>query len=399
MDTNIKIRCCRDCPVEEIGGYCSTCKRFLCKECVFDHIEHKIMKIENYCKENKVSVYGIAIQLEERRKKRMIEIRNMLKEGPMEHCVALFITGREDFLREKAYMNCSIDEYCACDDADQLFDIDSVMRQRLVNVGRGVKMTEPVKVEKELISGYRIRASLSHQGVLAIYARPCYSYIIQFTNLNTNRQVEMDVENVSFIGFYDSMILLLTYLKPLRETTVESVFNNQKIETFKVIEGTNNVLPDTDVSLLHEKRVLYYSNDNKLYSFNVDTRVNTEIDIGMPCRYIASLTGIDCKMKAVFWNNNDYCTYTLNNDNTVKKVNKKQYEFLSVMFPSRSNPKNIKDAIFKHGYYLIKNGNEINKSKLTGLNPYCSVIRIYKDIFLVYDIKTSSWVLLRIIVP
>ena len=63
----------------------------------------------------------------------------------MEYFVALFIAGRERFFKEKACINCSIDRYCACDGADMLFDVDSVIRKKLIDVGQGVKMTEPIK--------------------------------------------------------------------------------------------------------------------------------------------------------------------------------------------------------------------------------------------------------------
>ena len=147
MQTNITIKCCRECPVEEIGGYCYTCKRFLCKECVLDHIWHEIVKIRDFCRERKVSVHGLATKVEKQSKKR-IEIANMLKEIPMEYCLALYIAGKEDFLRKKACINCSIDKYCACDNADILFDIKEIMKMRLIHVGEGVGLTQPLKVEK-----------------------------------------------------------------------------------------------------------------------------------------------------------------------------------------------------------------------------------------------------------
>ena len=84
----------------------------------------------------------------------------------MEGCIALFVSGREHFFREKACINCPIDKYCVCDGADVLFDIDGVLRKELVEVGRGVRMTQPLKVEKGFLTGGHIYASLSHKGCL-----------------------------------------------------------------------------------------------------------------------------------------------------------------------------------------------------------------------------------------
>ena len=86
----------------------------------------------------------------------------------MERCVALFISRRKGFFREKACINCSIDKYCAFNGANILSTIDTVMRKELIDVGQGVKMTEPTKVEKGLRTGDSVFASLSHQGILAV---------------------------------------------------------------------------------------------------------------------------------------------------------------------------------------------------------------------------------------
>ena len=389
--------------MKDIQGYCNDCGKLFCKECMVDHTGHTTVKIEDYCERKKISEYELTAQLEEERK-RMVEITTKLQ-GSMEYNVALFIAGREGFFREKTCINCSVDEYCACDGADILFDIDSVMRKELIDVGQGVRMTEPVKVEKRLLTGDRIFASLSHNGILAICIKESSSdwfnneRTIQFTDLYNYKQIDVKVENDSLASFYDNMLLLLTLRKPLREATVEEVFDNPIIETFKEIEETSNVNPDTDVSLLHERRKLYYYKTNrKLFSFNVDTRENIEIEVGRRVYAIASFTGIDCGLKTTFLSN-DECTYTLNNDNSVSKVNKWQIDDLATFFPSTSNPKNIKEAMFKYVNYLIKDGNEIETRKLIKFDWHHSVIRVYRDIFLVYDREKKSWVLLRIIVP
>lgn len=58
------------------------------------------------------------------------------------------------------------------------------------------------------------------------------------------------------------------------------MFNNPNIETFKEIYGINNVTPYTDVSLLHQRRLLHYRTTKfRLFVFNVDTSVNTKIDV------------------------------------------------------------------------------------------------------------------------
>lgn len=314
----------------------------------------------------------------------------------MEKSIAVFISGRENFFKERACINSPIDEYCVCDNVNVLFDIEGVMRQQLVDVGQGVRMTRPLGIEKKLLTGDDVFASVSHKGILAVYARG----IIQITDLNNGRQVNMKVEDATLIGFYDEMMILLASWKPLREVRVEEVFESSTLETVKEIKDTCSVSPWTDVSLLHVRRVLYYRTiyDHKLYSFNVDTRANTWIDVGRRVDKMASFTGIDCNIRAVFQDYDNRCTYTLNTDNTVTKVNEEQND-LSTLFPSTSDINNINDVVFEYGGELRKNRNRIDTNKLIYFDDYYSVIRVYRDVFLTYDWCKKSWVLVRIITP
>ena len=191
----------------------------------------------------------------------------------------------------------------------------------------------------------------------------------------------------------------MTWGKPLRGATVGEVFDNSKITTFREIEGTGNVNPYTDVSLLQERRVLYYFTTNgKLFAFNVDDRTNTEIDVGGKVLSVTSFTGIDCGVKIVFKSNDDNCTYTLNMDDTVTLVAEKQEYPLAALLPSTSNPKSVRDAVLMYGWNIVKDGRKIDTTHLIRFDWY-SMVRVYKDIFLVYDKGTKSWVLIRILVP
>ena len=135
MQSDINIKCCKECPVEDIVGFCDTCKKVFCKECMVDHIGHTIVKIKDYCEEKKTSVYELATQLEEKRRE-LIGREVKLKEGPAENSVAPFVSGKESFSKEKACINCSVDVFCACEGANVLFDVGSVLRKELIDVGQ-----------------------------------------------------------------------------------------------------------------------------------------------------------------------------------------------------------------------------------------------------------------------
>ena len=308
----------------------------------------------------------------------------------------LLLNVKSSLLTSSCCLKSPMDEFKAFSSVEKVFDIKGVMEKELVNVGEGVKMSEPLKVEKRLLTGNNLYVSLSHQGILAICVE---GNTIQFTDLNTDRQVEMKVERSSLAGYYDNKILLLTFWENLREATVENVFENPNIRTFKYIYGTQYADSCTDVTLLNVKRVLYYATvDNELFSFNVDTRVNLKVDVGRKVLSIPSFTGVDYGVKTVFKDYDDGCTYAINVDDSVTKIDERQDGCLTTIFPSISSPRNIKNAVLKYWWDLMRNGNKINTNRLIRFDWFYSIIRVYKDIFLSYDNKTMSWVLFRLVV-
>lgn len=293
-----------------------------------------------------------------------------------------------------------IDEFKSFPFVKKVFYVREMMWKEFTSLGENMMISDSIRIDRDLPTGSFIYASISHQGIFGIcVSRFIGGIITQFIDLNSGKEVKVKVEKDSLAGYYDNKILLLTSGKHLREATVEKVFNNPAVTTFEVIRDNSTVLPWTDVSLLHERRVLYYpTTDNRLFAFNVDTRMNTEIDIGRKVFAIASFGGIDCGIKAVFQDNNDKCIYALNTDNSVEKMGEKQNNSLRVIFPSLSNPKNMADAVFKCEYEFVKQGNRIDTSHLIKLNGR-SVVRLYKDIFIACDEITKSWILIRISVP
>lgn len=330
----------------------------------------------------------------------------------MERQVALYTATRGSFFEEATCINCSVDDYCACNNADLLFDIESVMRKRMCWLGEGVGISEPVRVDKGLRSEYVwCHVSLSFYGVLAIYSTTDNDYdyqyikgdgihIVQLTDLNTDRQVEFEVEELSNFGFYDGSVILLTFNKPLREAIVEDIFRNHNLERFKNIGTVDNAFPVVDSAVLNETRVLYYNTlDSKLFSYNVDTKINTQMTIEQSSSWCTSLTGIDCGVRRVFQDEETY-TYILTKDDTVIKVDgKKRDKYLKGIFPSSSDSTNLSNAAFRYGKRLMIKGKKIYTETPIKFGDYGSIIRVYRDIFLLFDRIIMSWVLSRIVVP
>ena len=323
----------------------------------------------------------------------------------MEQIALYIIENKEDLFVERARINCTVDKFCACDNAYELFGIGEVMQRKLVDVGEGVKVSEPVEVERGLRSeGKWFFASLSHRGVLAICS--CLedndgneTYTLQLTGLGTDRRVEMEVENCTSVAFYDDKMILLTEGRPLREGNVEDVFGECNLTQLRRV-GEECVYPSADVSLLNETRVLYYrTTDKRPFFLDVDTREGREIVLGKKVWSCASLTGVNCGVRVVFQDYLSGITYTLHKDNSVGVLGGKQMGGLTVLFPSSTDPTDLGKAVPKYRDYLVCGGKGVEVRRPLWFEADRSIVRIYRDIFLLYNVNTRSWVLARIIIP
>lgn len=313
--------------------------------------------------------------------------------------VAIYITRHnKNFFVERAHINCPVSEFCACDGADKLFNVDAVLGRELVDIGEGILVSKPVKVERALrAGGDYVFASLSHNGILAIHSYREY-YFVQFTNLNSDEQVELKVRSEILVGFYDDMAILLPFNDVIRETSVENVFKGYDLYNFKTIVRLS-VFPFTDVSLLNETRVLYFpARTRKLYSFNVDTREFKEVEINDHVLCCASFAGINLGVKAVFNSHNDKTTYILSNNNSVSKLGGENIWIRSV-FPSCSCPTDINSVALWFDRFFIFKGKKVMFNSSFKTRSHNTIVRIYRDIFLFYDDNTDGWALVRIIVP
>ena len=311
-----------------------------------------------------------------------------------------YVASGEGFFETPCCIDCEIEEYCAFDNADRVLGVESVYEKRMIDIGEGIVISEPLVVEKGLrVEGEYFRASLSHQGILAIYSYDRKD-IIQFTNLINGEQVEVKVEHWSNTAFYDNKVILLTGGKPLREARVEEVFNEQDTSVFKKIGDVDEVSSYADTSLLHSRRVLCYKSIQDIpYEFNVDTRENKRIEIEQKVLYFSSLMGINCGVKAVFKDVDNRFTYILGWDNKVTLLHEVKEGSLTSLFASSTDPSDLSRGVLKYSNYLIKGGNRIDPREPIHFEPCQSIIRIYRDIFLLLDDNIKKWVLSRIITP
>lgn len=106
--------------------------------------------------------------------------------------------------------------------------------------------------------------SPSYKNVIAIH-RDYYWNVIQFINLNTNKQIELNVGNYISASLYDDTIILPVWNNLLRERFVMEVFGEYKVSRFRdnfinILSGESyswsNALFLQNTNLTHLKTVV-----------------------------------------------------------------------------------------------------------------------------------------------
>lgn len=325
-------------------------------------------------------------------------LTNKASEGPVElRHIVLYISRKKGFFSEVAQSMCPVGEFCAFKGANLFPGIEETMNKESVKLAKRVWMSKPVDVEMELVPGKYFRASLSHKGVLAIYSYADEGRIVQFTNLNTGKQVIVNVGGISLVAFYDDKAILLVDRLVLEEALVENVFKMPDMSVFKDIDGTEKCSPSAEVSSLHKRRVLYYLSESRyICSFNVDTRVNTYFYVKNHVTSIISFSGIDSGYKIIF-NSYDGGSYRFRDDGATVYMTT-AWGLPRNIFPSSRYPRDDDSALFVFERCLTIGSVHIDAPCPVSLKEQNSIIRIYKDVFLVYDNNTKRWVFVRITV-
>ena len=321
--------------------------------------------------------------------------------GPMDplQAISLFVARGKYFFGALSNVGCSVEEFCACDSADILFNVEEVMGKALVPQGNGVSISEPVKVRTYFEDkGGMFRTSLSHKGVLAVCSL-CKGFVVQLTRLKDNKQVEFKIENESHIGFYDDKILLLTLGGPLRESRVKCVFNNPNVCTFQNIKDSKRIRRCPDVSSLNKTMMLYYiSIENHIVSYDLITKKQGEIITNWVPKTVISSTGINVKARAVFQGKNSRL-YSLNDHNETEIIGAEFYGgLIEDVIPYGRIPEDLTRSGFRFGKSIKIQNLVIDVRTPIEFECNYSIIRIYKDIFLLYDSTQFRWVLVRIVV-
>ena len=318
--------------------------------------------------------------------------------------VIFFISSREGFFVTPCCIDCPVEAYCAFPAADFVLDVDAVLGKPLVEIGAGIKVSEPVEVDRSLRTGSFVSASLSHEGVLATYVYDD-THLVQLTDFVENRQVDIEVEGRTTVGFYDDVVLFITDAMTPRESRIKKVFEEHSVEVFEYIVDLEGIDCYIDVSRLPSTKKLLYSDVCcELCEYDFVTRRNRRVGIEKRVCCMGSLTGIDVGVKCVFDEEyGELFTYSLGDDGEVKHVLDVYNESSLVAFiPSLSHPLDLEKwglKIYSEGPCYINKDIVFNMTGVEKGYNFSSIVRVYKDIFLLHDDGHLRWVLVKILVP
>ena len=91
-------------------------------------------------------------------------------------------------------------------------------------------------------------------------------------------------------------------------------------------------------------------------------------------------------VRCVFCSHNGNYAYVLRYDDSIKMMHEREECYhLTSLLVSSSNPDDISKGVFRHDNYLNKDNRVIEFKNPVRFEGWCFIIRIYKDISLLYD--------------
>ena len=358
--------------------------------------EKRIEKMKDDIEDLKKRIFTVAMESDWFKKVAAMDLNKEMDEET-ELALSLIIKNK---LIDKSCINCNIESYNAFAGARREFNYNLLTKKELTKFGNDISISEPIRVDLKLrTEGDSFNATLSHTGILAIYSEK-EGKILQLTNLLSRTQVMIPTDNETMAGFYDDKIILLCAAQPVKEALVKEVFLRPEMHVFTKIGKLNEVPCDADVSVLNSTRFLYYkSRRSNIYEYNVDTKVEKKLDVKNKVASFVSTLGINIGVRAVFKCHDDNQIYGLNYDGTTTVIASGEHDSdVYNVFLSEQEASNRKRAAFLFGNYLRVDDRRVEVHKPVWFMGNRSVVRLYRDVFLMFDRASRSWVVLRIVV-
>ena len=254
-----------------------------------------------------------------------------------------------------------------------------------------------------------VYAALSPSGTLAVHMYDKNGFAIYFINLVNGDRTRIPIEDWTSMGFYDDKVVFVTIGKPIRECSLANIW--MRFDGLELIDkgGPEDIMCDTDMSLINERRVFYYATTSgDMYRYNVDSGLHEHVPTGVQVSGICPTTGIDTGFEVLFtgegegWEDVHLYGININNGEVKKLFSTKADRVFSMVIPSSSQPFDISKAImlsFNGRFYSGTHPEGVVFQAPLGYNRDMSLVRLYKDVFLMLDSVSHEWFLVRLAVP
>ena len=298
-------------------------------------------------------------------------------------------------------VDCPVNEYVGFKNALNVPKIAEALTQKVTDVGAGVLVSEGVEIQDIPVDVDNILVGVSEEGWLCI----CSGFtgcILVFYNLHNGNSFSIKCGfRFTCPYFYKGKIYLLPHRgKWIYEAKLRDLIETPTIKTFRRIKiggcwnwGDNSKTPETGL-------VRYVTSDYTIRNYNIIERIDEPLMISGG--EVLSSTGIDMGENDFIYKV-DGCILAHTTYNKSKVISRNTYIGL-VCIPSQSSPTNPSKALYisqdsDGSICYTYLGNIVELALPFEYEPFISIIRVYKDVFLVYDKFKRKWKYLRILVP
>lgn len=312
------------------------------------------------------------------------------------------------------------DTYRAFPGVEERFGLGALAERMLVEVGDGIHISEPLLVELPCNHRGRVEGVyLSHRGLLiqsfcvdeGTSKHPDVRHYMMLLCLDTSRENVFRIGGTAIPCFYDDKVIFVSTWRHLSEANVEDLFGWEGFlhlppaisiggdpnRILRVLVKESRILASADPTLLNERRELYYiAHMNKLYCYNVDTKANSIVDVGMKVHHIIPTKGIDSGAKVIFRGKGRY-NYVLTQTNSITRLTYgKRWREARGVFLRREDPRDVNGAVFEYATYFLKDSKKVRIEEPIDLRDVYCIIRLFEDMFLLRFCR--KWALCRIVV-
>ena len=284
--------------------------------------------------------------------------------------------------------------FSAFPNAEKMKYIKDSYKEDLINISENIKISKPVVFERPGFASDDCYASISHNGILAFSYRIATGYSLQFVDLLSERARSVEMDKAVLIGFYNDEAVLIRQGCPLSVIKVDSFFDPMGYPAFEDVTEVQCGNTVSDVTRLNKTRRLYFkgNEDAALYVYNVDTKECSNVESQSVSSFIET-TGIDLGFNTLMSLDAGGAVFGIKEDNSVVSVGGNVPDGASVIIPSSKKPDDI-DRWFTVSGFVPQTNTEFMKFGNT-----ISLVRVWRDVFMVYDETRANWVFMRIIVP